>query len=110
MPRSGLTVEKHPSRGCGWRVVHDLSRLPFGFSVRLRRQATAAARALYGTGVDFTQPAARLKADPNWLKAGKVAARWDQLARDCCHRGEHYSPYTYAMDGRCSGAGAPRRS
>jgi hypothetical protein len=28
--RSGLTVEKHPSRGCGWRVVHDMSRLPLG--------------------------------------------------------------------------------
>lgn len=111
MLRSGLTVEKYPSRGCGWLVVHDLSRLPLGFNVRLRRQAGAARDALYDTGVDFTQTADRLKADPNWRKSGAVASWWARAAQACCHGGEHYSPYTYAMDGRCSAdAGKPRRS
>jgi len=110
MPRSGLSVERHPS-GCGWHVVHALSRVPFGFTVRLRVQAQEAAGALYATGVDFTVAAgAPLRAHPQWAQAAAVAARWKELARDCCHDGGHYSPYTYAMSGRCSGTGQPRPS
>ena len=82
-----------------------------GFTVRLRAQAQVAADALYATGVDFTLPAgAPLRAHPKWASVAAVTARWKEFARDCCHGGEHYSPRTYAMSGRCSGAGQPRRS
>jgi hypothetical protein len=112
MPESGLIIVQHHS-GRGWEVVHELSRLPLGFTVRLRRHATAAASDLYRTGVDFTLPVAQMKAGPRWPKAGRVSARWKQMTVTCCHGGEHYSPMTYALDGRCTGPmsnGKPRRS
>jgi hypothetical protein len=106
VPRSGLTVEQHPAPGCGWQVVHDLSRLPFSFQLRLRRQADA----LYGTGVDFTASVTVMKAHPQWPEAARLSAEWDRRSRGCCDAGEHYSPFTYAASGRCYGGGQPRRS
>lgn len=107
---SGLLAERYPVDGNGWRVVHEQSRQSLGFNVRLRRQAEDAMRDLYATGVDFTRPAGELKKDPAFTQAARVIETWKQRARACCHDGEHYSPYTYALNGRCSGDGKPRRS
>ena len=109
MTAPGLAVQRHPSPGCGWLVVHAASGLPLGFAVRLKRHAETAAAELAATGADFTQPAGTLKASPQGRTAAQVSGRWQKLARQCCDGTEHYSPRTYAAGGRCSGPGGGAR-
>lgn len=105
----GLQVERGPGQSRGWQVVHEQSGLSLGFSVRLRRHAEAARGELYATGVNFDRPAGELRAD--LPRVGEVSSTWKRRADQCCgDDGEHYDPYTYAMEGRCSGGGKPRRS
>lgn len=107
MPRSGLSVERHPS-GCGWHVVHALSRVPLGFTVRLGAQAQAAADALYATGVDFTLPAgAPLRVHPDWASAAAAMAPFGDWHVDPGRPGEVVLAQHLYRDGTGPPGGPP---
>jgi hypothetical protein len=111
---AGLTVEKYPANGCGWRVKH----VPSGQyavirSLRLRRHALSAMAELYATGLDFTQKADVLtdRSNPASSLAAQVVSDWFCRSQACCVDGEHYDPYTYRTgDDRCSSMNGLARS